>query len=66
MKHQSGKPQVASCDNVEQDADALENKFGDLAKIYAENRSEAAQLRGADHAARHWRQVKDEIEDSDC
>ena len=48
---------------VDEDADALERKYGDLASIYAENRSEAAELRGARHDAEHWREVKEEVAD---
>ena len=57
-KHQREKLHIT----VEKDADALEAKFGDLARTYAENRSEAAELRGAEGDAKHWREVKEEVE----
>ena len=50
---------------VESDAATLEGKFGDLATVYAENRSEAAELRGADEDAEHWRDVAEEIDESE-
>jgi hypothetical protein len=54
------RPQVSG-DPIEQDANALERKFGEHATTYAENRSEAAELRGADADAEHWREVAEEI-----
>ena len=51
--------------NIEMDADALEAKFGELAPTYAENRSEAAELRGAEGDAEHWRELKEEVEQGD-
>ena len=49
--------------SIKQEAETLERKFGELAATYAENRSEAAQLRGAGEAAEHWSEVKDEVAD---
>ena len=65
MTNPSDKPRAATGDNIERDAETLEDKFGDLAKIYAENRSEAAQLRGAGRAAQHWQKVEKEIDGED-
>ena len=49
-------------DPVEEDAKTLERKFGEEAATYAENRSEAAELRGAEDDAEHWREVAEDIE----
>ena len=59
----SGSP--ASGDPIEQDAVALERKFGEHARTYAENRSDAAALRGADGDAAHWREVVEEIDEDE-
>ena len=66
MRHQPDKPLVTNGENAERDAETLETKFGDLAKTYAENRLEAAKLRGADDDAEHWQEVESEIEDSEA
>jgi hypothetical protein len=47
--------------SITQDAAELESKFGELAPTYAENRAEAAKLRGADSAAEHWLEVEEQV-----
>jgi hypothetical protein len=61
----SDTPSTEPTESVEQEAEKLERKFGDLASTYAENRSEAAELRGAGDAAEHWAQVRDEVSSPD-
>lgn len=56
----TGKPDPAA---VEQDAEAIEDKFGAFAEVYAENRKEAADLAGDDAAEAHWRKVEQVLED---
>ena len=65
MTQQPDKPLMTSGENAERDAETLETKFGDLAKTYAQNRSEAAQLRGAVDDAQHWQEVESEIEETE-
>ena len=48
--------------NVEEQAKALAEEFGEFAPTYADTRSEAAELRGADDAAERWREVRDKVE----
>lgn len=48
---------------VKEDAQALERKFGALAEVYAETRSEAAEIAGDEAAEEHWRQVAASIDD---
>ena len=51
--------------DVANEAEKLEQKYGELASIYAENRAEAASLRGADQDAELWHEVEDEVEDNE-
>lgn len=44
-------------DRVESDVDAIKQKFGPLAEVYAENRREAAQRAGNDAGEQHWKTV---------
>ena len=46
---------------VDRDADMLTLKYGDCAETYAQNRAEAAKLRGADMDAKHWSEVEEEV-----
>lgn len=39
------------------DADAIEEKFGSFAEVYAENRIEAAEIAGNDSGKEHWKKV---------
>ena len=48
---------------VEQDAEDLERKFGEFANVYAETRSEAAEIAGDEAAEEHWEQVATVIEE---
>ena len=43
------------------DADAIEEKFGSFAEVYAENRIEAADIAGNDAGKEHWQEVAAEI-----
>ena len=47
----------------EQDAEDLERKFGEFADVYAETRSEAAEIAGDEAAEEHWEQVATVIEE---
>ena len=47
---------------VQVDAEKLKNKFGDCSDIYAEERTEAAELAGENEEARHWEKVADSLE----
>jgi len=50
---------------VEKDADAVEQKFGQFADVYAEARSEAAQIAGHQTDKEHWQEVAATVEESD-
>ena len=50
---------------VERDAEALEDKFGAFAEVYAENRSDAAELAGDEAAGAHWKKVEEALGDED-
>lgn len=50
---------------AEQDAEALEQKFGEFADVYAETRGEAAEIAGDRAAEKHWEQVAATIDDED-
>lgn len=39
------------------DAEAIEEKFGSFAEVYAENRIEAADIAGNDAGKEHWKKV---------
>lgn len=54
----TGKPGPGE---VERDAEAIEDKFGPLAEVYAENRSEAAELAGDEAAEQHWKKVEEAL-----
>ncbi len=43
--------------NPAADADAIEEKFGSFAEVYAENRIEAADAAGNDAGKDHWQKV---------
>jgi hypothetical protein len=43
--------------NPAADADAIEEKFGSFAEVYAENRIEAADIAGNDAGKEHWEKV---------
>jgi hydroxymethylpyrimidine/phosphomethylpyrimidine kinase len=51
--------------SVEKDVDAIKQKFGPLAEVYAENRSEAAAAAGDQAGEQHWKTVADLAEDDD-
>ena len=48
--------------SIHQDADTVEQKYGEDAAIYAETRSEAAEQAGATMRADHWDRVSAEVE----
>ena len=50
-------------DRVQADARKLQEKFGECSDIYAEERSEAAEMAGDEASARHWGEVADKLED---
>ena len=53
-------------DRPEEAAEAVEEKFGAAADVYAENRREAAALAGNDQGQAHWEKVAEAIrEDED-
>ena len=56
----AGKSDVES---LESDVDAIKQKFGPLAEVYAENRSEAAARAGNAAGEEHWKNVADLAED---
>ena len=58
----SEKPRNESAEN---DADAIKQKFGPLAEVYAESRSEAAAAAGNHAGEKHWKHVADLAEDDD-
>lgn len=39
------------------DAEAIEEKFGSFAEVYAENRIEAADMAGNEAGKEHWKKV---------
>ena len=45
--------------NLESDVDAIKQKFGAFAEVYAENRSEAAGRAGNEAGEEHWKNVAD-------
>jgi hypothetical protein len=42
---------------LKEDVDAIEEKYGAFADVYAESRSEAAETAGDEDAKRHWEKV---------
>jgi hypothetical protein len=52
-------------DQVDQQADNLEAKFGEFADTYAETRAEAAVLAGLHESAEHWQEVKAKVQQGD-
>ena len=48
------KPQESTPDA---DAEAIEEKYGAFAEVYAENRIEAADIAGNDAGKSHWQKV---------
>lgn len=51
--------------NPESDVDALKQKFGAFAEVYAESRSEAAGRAGNEAGEEHWKNVADLAEEDD-
>lgn len=53
----------ARCDSsaIEEDAKALERKWGAFAEIYAQNRSEAAGVLGNQPGKEHWKMVAEAL-----
>ena len=45
------------------EAESLEQTFGEDARIYAETRSKAAEMRGARSSAEHWQEVEQTLEE---
>ena len=56
------KPQTTG---VAKDADALEDKFGEFADVYAETRREAAEMAGRETDTKHWEKVAATVEEPD-
>ena len=52
-------------ERLESDVDAIKQKFGPFAEVYAENRSEAAATAGNGAGERHWRAVAEIAEGDD-
>ena len=52
-------------ESLESDVDAIKQKFGPLAEVYAENRSEAAARAGNTEGEEHWKAVAEIAEDDD-
>ena len=44
------------------DAEKVQQKFGGCSRMYAEERSEAAEVAGDANDARHWKEVADRLE----
>jgi hydroxymethylpyrimidine/phosphomethylpyrimidine kinase len=55
----------SEAESVESDVEAIKQKFGPLAEVYAENRSEAAAAAGNQAGEQHWKTVADLTEDDD-
>jgi hypothetical protein len=49
--------------NTEKDAQAVKDKFGPFADIYAESRSDAAEVTGDEAAEQHWDEVAATVQD---
>jgi hypothetical protein len=49
--------------SVERDAELVEQKFGPFANVYAETRSEAAEIAGNAAAEEHWQEVAAKVDD---
>ena len=47
------------------DPDAVEEQYGDDADLYAEVRSEAARAMGRESAAKQWKEVEAQVEQTD-
>lgn len=59
-----GKTPDLNC--LESDVDAIRQKFGPFAEVYAESRSEAAAAAvGNEAGEEHWRNVADIAEETD-
>ena len=58
----SGK---SDSESLESDVDAIKQKFGPLAEVYAESRSEAAARAGNAAGEDHWKTVAEIAEDDD-
>ena len=56
------KKSETSTEPVNADADAVEEKYGELAALYAESRSATAAALGREGSARKWRKVEDAVE----
>ncbi len=52
-------------DRLDSDLEAIKGKFGPLAEVYAENRSEAAARAGNAEGEDHWKNVADRAEGDD-
>lgn len=48
---------------VEKDAEVLQEKFGPFADVYAQARSEAAEIAGDEAAGVHWQDVAATVDD---
>ena len=48
---------------IENDAEAIKDKFGPFAEVYADNRSDAAELAGDDAAGEHWKKVGETLDE---
>ncbi|HKX91578.1 MAG TPA: hypothetical protein VJM15_04035 [Sphingomicrobium sp.] len=48
---------------TEDDAQAVKDKFGSFADVYAESRSDAAEITGDEAAEQHWDEVAATVQD---
>jgi hypothetical protein len=55
-----GKPDA---ERLIEDARTVEEKYGPFAEVYAESRSEAADIAGDEAAKKHWESVADTVEE---
>lgn len=51
--------------SARKDAEALEDKFGAFAAVYAQARSEAAEIAGDTAGEDHWEAVAESLEEND-
>ena len=50
-------------ERLESDVDTIKKRFGPLAEVYAESRSEAAGMAGNEAGEQHWKTIADRAED---
>jgi hypothetical protein len=50
---------------LEDDAEAIEDRYGAAAETYAENRSEAAEMAGNEAGKAHWQKVAEVLREEE-